>query len=85
MTGDPAAAEAGCKMAAAMSREHSLRFWLAVTLFEHGRWLLGQGRADDAAPLLRGAREGFEGLSAAPWLERLDHLRDGAPAVAVTS
>jgi class 3 adenylate cyclase/tetratricopeptide (TPR) repeat protein len=46
-------------------RELSLRFWLAVTLFEHGE-LTG----DES--LLAEAREIFEGLRATPWLERLD-------------
>jgi hypothetical protein len=44
--------------------------WLAVTQLEHGEWLVGQGRADDAEPLLAEARETFERLSAKPWLER---------------
>jgi hypothetical protein len=49
-----------------------MRFWLAGTLLEHGEWLGANGRAEEAEPLLTEAREIFEGLEAAPWLERLD-------------
>jgi hypothetical protein len=46
-------------------------FWLAVTLVEHGEWLIDQGHAPEAEPLLREARAIFEQLKAGPWLERL--------------
>jgi tetratricopeptide (TPR) repeat protein len=46
-------------------RELSLRFWLAVTLLEHG-----EHTGDESS--LAEAREIFEGLRATPWLERLD-------------
>ncbi len=49
-------------------------FDLAVTLLEHAEWLVPQGRAGDAAPLLDEARPAFERLRAAPWLERLDRV-----------
>jgi len=52
------------KAAAAGFREYGLRFWLAVTLLEHGE-LTG----DTAS--LEEAREIFERLEARPWLERL--------------
>ncbi len=58
------------KSAAATFRELGLPFWLAVTLLEHGEWLTGQGRTDDAESLLAEAREIFERLEATPWLER---------------
>ena len=56
-----------------------LPFWLAVTELEHGEWLAGQERLEDAEPLLLEAREIFERLEATPWLERIDAAR---PALA---
>jgi tetratricopeptide (TPR) repeat protein len=63
--------EPGFKAAAGLFREIGIPFWLAVTLLEHGEWLDGQGRADDAAPLLTEARALFERLAARPWVERV--------------
>jgi predicted ATPase/class 3 adenylate cyclase len=57
-------------MAAALSREFDLAFHLAVTQLEHAEWLSGQGRTDEAQPLLTEARQTFERLQATPWLER---------------
>ena len=57
-------------------RELGVVFWLAVTLLEHGE-------LTDDASILDEAREIFEGLRAAPWLERLDTVardRAGVPA-----
>jgi class 3 adenylate cyclase/tetratricopeptide (TPR) repeat protein len=62
--------EQGFKTAEAVFREHGLPFFLAVTQLEHGEWLTGQGRANDAESLLVEAREIFERLEATPWLER---------------
>jgi hypothetical protein len=59
------------KSAAAVFREYGFPFWLAATQLEHGEWLTGQGRAMEAEPLLAEARETFERLEAAPWLERV--------------
>jgi hypothetical protein len=59
LTGD----EAGYRAAAALFRERSLDFWLAVTLLEHGE---EAGRET----LVAEAREIFERLGAKPWLER---------------
>jgi predicted ATPase/class 3 adenylate cyclase len=56
--------EAGFKSAAAGFREYDIPFWLAVTLLEHGE-LTGD------ASLLDEAREIFDRLGSAPWLERL--------------
>ena len=56
---------AGFEAAAAIFRELSLPFWLAVTLLEHGE-LTGDQSS------LAEAREIFERLEARPWLERLD-------------
>jgi tetratricopeptide (TPR) repeat protein len=55
-------------------------FWLAVTLVEHAELLLGQGRRDQAEPLLAEARDTFERLEAKPWLERLTAAEAGMPA-----
>jgi class 3 adenylate cyclase/tetratricopeptide (TPR) repeat protein len=56
--------------AARIFREFSILFWLGVTELEHAEWLSDQGRPDEAEPLLAEAREIFERLEAAPWLER---------------
>jgi class 3 adenylate cyclase/tetratricopeptide (TPR) repeat protein len=64
------------RAAAAAFRQLSLRFWLAVTLLEHGELLAEQARGDEAAPLLEEAREIFERLEARPWLERVDALAE---------
>jgi hypothetical protein len=50
-------------------------FDVAVALLEHGEWLIGQGRGNDAEPLLDEAQEIFERLPAAPWLERVFQAR----------
>jgi hypothetical protein len=55
-------------------------FPLAVTLLEHGEWLLSELRTDDAKPLLSEARETFERLEAKTWIERLDALEAGTYA-----
>jgi hypothetical protein len=47
---------------------------MAATQLEHGEWLTGQGRAEEAEPLLVEAREIFEQLEATPWLERLEKV-----------
>ena len=55
-----------------MFRELAVPFYLAVTQLEHSEWLVGQGRAEEAEPLLSEARETFERLEARPWLERVE-------------
>jgi tetratricopeptide (TPR) repeat protein len=72
-------AEEWFRAAAEMLREISARFYLAVVLLEHGEWLAESGRSEDAEPLLGEAREIFERLGAAPWLERLDAIAEPAP------
>ncbi len=62
---------AGYGVAAEQFRELGIPFWLAVTLLEHGEWLVGQGRPSQAEPLLAEASEIFERLEARPWLERV--------------
>jgi len=78
-SGDGKLAEERFRAAAEILREISARFYLAVVLLEHGEWLAEGGKADEAEPLLTEAREIFERLGAAPWLERLDALAEPAP------
>ncbi len=63
--------------AASLFREFGFAFDLAVTQLEHAEWLAGQGRADEAEPLLAEAGLTFEQLQAAPWLERAAQLAPG--------
>ena len=65
------AAETSYSHAADRFRELDIPFWRAVTLLEHGEWLGARDRAADAEPLLAEAREVFEQLHAAPWVERV--------------
>jgi hypothetical protein len=44
----------------------------AVTLTEHGEWLVAEGRVDEAETLLAEARETFARLQEKPWLERVE-------------
>jgi class 3 adenylate cyclase/tetratricopeptide (TPR) repeat protein len=68
--GEEAGVEQGFKTAEAILREHGLTFHLAVAELEHGEWLTAHDRAAEAGQLLAEAREIFERLGAAPWLER---------------
>jgi tetratricopeptide (TPR) repeat protein len=70
--GDADEAERRFKRAAGLFRELALLFYLGVTELEHGEWLVSQGRADEAEPLLAEPREIFERLEAKPWLERIE-------------
>jgi hypothetical protein len=56
-----------------------------VVLVEHGEWLAGRGRDDDAEPLLAEAREIFERLRATPWLERATRAAAGRAAEPVAA
>jgi tetratricopeptide (TPR) repeat protein len=69
--GAPPSIEQGLKNAAGMFREMAIPFWMAVTLLEHGEWLIQQDRGAESKPFLDEAREVFEHLEAAPWLARL--------------
>ena len=64
-------AAAGFEAAEERFRTIGVVFWLAVTQLEHGAWLVGHGRGEDAGPLLAEARETLERLAATPWLDRL--------------
>jgi class 3 adenylate cyclase/tetratricopeptide (TPR) repeat protein len=77
-SGDAPRVDSLFKRAAASFREIGMPFWLAVTLLEHGEWLVEAGRGDDAEALLAEAREIFERLEATPWLERLERVRPQA-------
>ncbi len=70
--GESRKAEQGFAAAAVTFREFGIPFWLAVTLTEHGEWLLSEDRVTEAEPLLAEARETFERLQAKPWLERVE-------------
>lgn len=61
-----------------------MRYTSCVTPLEHAEWLAGQGRTEEAAPLLHEAGAIFDELKAAPWLERLHGVRGRAevPAAA---
>jgi hypothetical protein len=73
-------AEDAFRDAAARLRGLGVVFWLAVTLLEHGEWLLARGRPGEAGPLLAEAHEIFERLEAKPWLDRLAALETAPPA-----
>ena len=77
---DDVTAQAGFRAAAAILREIEWPFDLAVVLLEHAEWLAGENRLEGAEPLAAEAREIFERLRAAPYLERLDRLSVGATA-----
>jgi len=77
---DPAVAERRFGESAALFREIGMPFYLAVVLLEHAELLTRSGRAEECEPLLAEARETFERLRAAPWLERLDAIGVSAPA-----
>ena len=64
--------EARLKSAAATFRELGVPFWTAVAELELGEWLGLQGRDEEAAALLAGARDEFRRLEATPWLERAE-------------
>jgi tetratricopeptide (TPR) repeat protein len=74
-------AEARFKAAGGLFREIAAPFYLAVTLLEHGEWLVGEGRSEEAKPLLAEAHEIFERLEASPWRERVDGVAAEASVV----
>jgi hypothetical protein len=70
--GESRKAEHGFAAAAATFREFGMPFWLAVTLTEHGEWLVSEDQASEAEPMLTEARGTFERLQAKPWLARVE-------------
>ncbi|HEU5243924.1 MAG TPA: adenylate/guanylate cyclase domain-containing protein [Gaiellaceae bacterium] len=77
--GDPGA-DRHFTTAAAQLRALELPFHLGVVQLEHAEWLTARGRPDDSQPLLAEARDTFERLRAAPWLERVDAVVPGTSA-----
>ncbi len=79
--------EPAFKASERLFRGYGLVFWLAVAQAEHGEWLVAHGRAEEAEPLLAEARETFEQLEAAPYLERMPGVRaePAAEAAAASS
>jgi predicted ATPase/class 3 adenylate cyclase len=75
LQGDAAAADAGYRAATRLYREIEKPFECALAELEHGEWLVREGRADDAEPLLAEARYTFERLRARPFLERVERAR----------
>jgi tetratricopeptide (TPR) repeat protein len=80
LAGDDPGADRLFTAAASKLRQLELPFHLAVAQLEHGEWLDARGRPDDARSLLAEARDTFERLGAAPWLERVDAVAPGAAA-----
>jgi class 3 adenylate cyclase/tetratricopeptide (TPR) repeat protein len=72
-------AEAHLADAAAVFREIDVPFWLAVSLLELAEWLVARGQEGEAGPPLAEAREIFERLRAAPWLDRAAAVGSGDP------
>ena len=72
--GDGAAAAEAFGLSLAAARNLGSPYYLAPVLHDYGRWLVEDGRPDDAAPLLAEARGLFEKMGATVWLERLDEL-----------
>ena len=64
--------------AAALMRELATPFPMAVTMLEHAEVLLAAGDVGAAEPLVAEARSVFEGLRAAPWVERADRAASRA-------
>jgi class 3 adenylate cyclase/tetratricopeptide (TPR) repeat protein len=78
--GDAKAAAEAFGLALAAARNLGSPPMLGPVLYDYARWLLDDGRADDAASLLAEARELFEKLGAAVWLGRIDQLMPAATA-----
>jgi class 3 adenylate cyclase/tetratricopeptide (TPR) repeat protein len=79
---DAAAADAGYRAAAELFHKIEVPFDLARVELEHGEWLVGQSRAEEAEPLLAEAEEVFTRLRARPWLERVERARSRTLATA---
>ncbi len=62
------------RAAAAAFREYGSVLQAAKVQTEHGEWLLGETRREEAGVVLAEARAVFERLQARPWLERVDAL-----------
>ncbi len=76
--GEAVAADEAFRGATRVLREYGSPFPLAAALVEHAELLVAAGRGDETGPLLTEAREIFERLRAAPWLDRLRRLVESA-------
>ncbi|MDP9329109.1 MAG: AAA family ATPase [Actinomycetota bacterium] len=74
--------EPGFEAAARQFSDLSMPFARAVTLLEHGEWLVSQDQAAEAAPMFEQAGAIFEQLRATPWVERLERVALGTGAKA---
>jgi predicted ATPase/class 3 adenylate cyclase len=83
LAGDDPSADRQFTAAEAGFRALELPFYLAVVQLEHAEWLNRQNRHTDAEPVLAEARDTFEHLQAAPWLQRLDAAQASTPAETV--
>jgi len=77
----PATADAEFGIAEGLLRGLGIPFWLAVVRLEHAEALVAHGGDGDVRALLDAAREEFQELRAAPWVERVDAL--SVPATSV--
>ena len=79
--GDHDAAADDYATALATARNLSKAALLGPVLVDYGSWLVDTGRAAEAKPLLEEAREIFERMCAARWLERIDAVQPAADAL----
>jgi predicted ATPase/class 3 adenylate cyclase len=71
--------EAQFTAAESLWRDLQAPFFAARVELHHAEWLITQGRADQAQPLLAAAHETFEHLRAKPWLQRLETAEASTP------
>jgi class 3 adenylate cyclase/tetratricopeptide (TPR) repeat protein len=76
--GDPESADRLFRGAIGLYREIETPFHRAVVLLEHAEWLALHAQRDGRDELVTEAREIFERLGAAPWLERAERIAGGA-------
>ena len=82
VAGDSASADRLFRQTTGLFRELAMPFYLAASMLEYAEWLERQGRQGDATPLVSEAREIFERLGAAPWLERAERISVAAQMTA---
>ncbi|MHB1165989.1 MAG: ATP-binding protein [Candidatus Nanopelagicales bacterium] len=69
---DPAAVESDLRAGIAALDAYGAVWYRARAQEELARWLVGQGRSSEAAPLIGAARATYEEIGAAGWLARLE-------------
>jgi class 3 adenylate cyclase/tetratricopeptide (TPR) repeat protein len=74
LSGDHETVEADLNHAIKRLRELGYPYWLAIAETDLAEWLIGQGRASEADPLLEEATETLRALGARPALERIERL-----------